>query len=308
MRTKVRDLESLTELIEPGMSVSFSGFAHSGTPLAVVREIIRKGVDDLTLIGIAEAWAADMLAGAGALSRIVFSNFMFEGFGLCRNFSRAIEDGTVAFEDYSHYSLAARFAAAGLGLPFTAVRSLLGSDLLKSPDGRDRIVHEEFESPFGGGRVVLLPPAAPDVVVVHGHRGDRHGNVQVEGATSVIEEQARAGKTIIATVEELVDTSVIRDRADQTVVPGMLVTAIAEVPYGAHPTGMFRLYDADYVHIREYVAASRDPEQFGQYLTSLTSGNHASYLAGLGVERLLSLRPDPFFGYRLERTEDGWTA
>jgi len=306
--TKVCDLDGIVELIEPGMSVSFSGFAHSSTPLAVVRAIIRKGIDDLTLIGIAEAWAADMLAGAGALSRIVFSNFMFEGFGLCRNFSRVIEDGTVTFEDYSHFALAQRFSAAGLGLPFTAVRSLLGSDLLRAPDGSDRLRHVEFDSPFDDGRVVLLPAAAPDVVVIHGHRGDRHGNIQVDGATSVIEEQARAGKQVVATVEQLVDTAEIRASAGQTVVPGLLVSAIAEVPYGAHPTGVFRLYDADYVHIREYVAASRDPAQFADYLSEAASKDHASYLEDLGVGRLLSLRPDPHFGYRLERTEDGWAA
>ncbi len=117
------------------MSISFGGFAHSLTPMAFVRELIRCGTDQLELIGIAEAWAADMLAGAGALRRLVFSNFMFEGFGLCRNFSRAIETGAVEFEDYSHFALASRFAAAGQGLPFATVRSLLGSDLLDEPDG-----------------------------------------------------------------------------------------------------------------------------------------------------------------------------
>src|SRR5690606_5530764 len=127
--------EELVELVEPGMSISFSGFAHSLTPMAFVRELIRQGTGDLRLVGIAEAWAADMLAGAGLLRQIVLSNFMFEGFGLCRNFSRAIESGAVEFEDYSHFALASRFAAAGEGLPFTAVRSLAGSDLLADSDG-----------------------------------------------------------------------------------------------------------------------------------------------------------------------------
>lgn len=306
--SKVCELQGLVDEIEPGMSISFSGFAHSMTPMAVVRELIRRGVDRLTLIGVAEAWAADMLAGAGALDRMVFSNFMFEGFGLCRNFSRVIERGEVAFEDYSHFALACRFSAAGLGLPFTAVRSLLGSDLVDG-DGRSQgIVYQEIDSPFGGGRVVLLPPAAPDVVVIHGHRGDRHGNVQVEGATAVIEEQARAGQRVLATVEELVAEAKIRAAPEQTVVPGLLVSRIAEVPYGAHPTGMFRLYDADYDHIAEYIEASREPARFAEYLREVTAGDHGTYLRRLGIRRLLNLRPDPHFGYHLERTPEGWTA
>ncbi len=304
---KVVSLEELAEVVQPGMSVSFSGFAHSLTPMAFVRELIRQGVDDLVLVGVAEAWAADMLCGASALRRMVFSNFMFEGFGLCRNFSRAIESGTVEFEDYSHFALASRFAAAAQGLPFTAVRSLIASDLLAG-DGEQRVKHHTYDPPFGGGPVVLLPSVAPDVVVVHGHRGDCEGNVQVEGATAVIEEQAGAGKTVLATVEEIVDTSVLRAAPHHTVVPGMLVSQIAEVPYGAHPTGMYRLYDADYEYIREYVAVSRDPDRFAEHLAEVTAVNHRAYLQRLGVRRLLDLRVDPESGYHLELTEEGWRA
>ena len=304
--SKVGTLEELVDVVRPGMSVSFGGFAHSLTPMTFVRELVRRRVDGLVLVGIAEAWAADMLAGAGALRRLVFSNFMFEGFGLCRNFSRAIESGAVEFEDYSHFALASRFSAAAQGLPFTAVRSLLGSDLLGSDDGTQRIRHHEFESPFGGERVVLLPPVSPDVVVIHGHRGDSRGNVQIWGATSVIEEQARAGATVLATVEQLVDSSEIRATPERTVVPGMLVARIAEVPYGAHPTGMYRLYDADYAHIREYADASRDPAHFATYLRDVTQGGHRAYLARLGVRRLLDLRADPHFGYHLALTDQGW--
>jgi acyl CoA:acetate/3-ketoacid CoA transferase alpha subunit len=304
--SKVGTLEELVGVVWPGMAVSFGGFAHSLTPMAFVRELVRRQVRDLTLVGIAEAWAADMLCGAGALGRMVFSNFMFEGFGLCRNFSRAIESGAVEFEDYSHFALASRFSAAAQGLPFTAVRSLLGSDLLGSDGGVQRIRHQVLESPFGGERVVLLPPVAPDVVVIHGHRGDHHGNVQVWGATSVIEEQARSGVTVLATVEQLVDAAVIRGTPERTLVPGMLVNRIAEVPYGAHPTGMYRLYDADYAHIREYVEASRDPAHFATYLAGVTGGGHRAYLARLGVRRLLGLRTDPHFGYHLQLTDQGW--
>jgi glutaconate CoA-transferase, subunit A len=306
--TKVATLDELVDVVETGMSVSFGGFAHSLTPMAVVRELVRRKVGDLTLVGIAEAWAADMLAGAGALRRMVFSNFMFEGFGLCRNFSRAIETGAVEFEDYSHFALASRFAAAGLGLPFASVRSLIGSDLLRDADGGDRLSHRELESPFGGGTVVLLPSVSPDVVFVHGHRGDSHGNVQVEGATSVIEEQARAGKTVLATVEQIVDSAALKAAPHHTVVPGMLVSRIAEVPYGAHPTGMYRLYDADYQHIREYVDASRDEQRFAAYLEEVTAGGHRAYLERIGVRRLLELRPDPYFGYHLDREGSEWRA
>ena len=52
--SKVVTFEELVDEIRPGASISFSGFAHSLTPMAVVRELVRRRVDRLTLIGIAE--------------------------------------------------------------------------------------------------------------------------------------------------------------------------------------------------------------------------------------------------------------
>jgi acyl CoA:acetate/3-ketoacid CoA transferase alpha subunit len=40
--SKVCTLEELVDVVEPGMSVSFGGFAHSLTPMAVVRELVRR--------------------------------------------------------------------------------------------------------------------------------------------------------------------------------------------------------------------------------------------------------------------------
>ena len=306
--SKLASLESLVDVVHAGMTVSFSGFAHSLTPMAFVRELVRRDIRDLVLLGIAEAWAADMLAGAGALRAVIFSNFMFEGYGRCPNFSRAVESGAIDVEDYSHLALASRLAAAGQGLPFAVVRSMLGSDLLGSDDGQPRVRHHVYRSPFGDDPVVLLPAAHPDVVVIHGHRGDIAGNIQVDGATSVIREQARAGATVLATVEQLVAPSVIKARPEQTLVPGSLVSAIAHVPYGAHPTGMYQLYDADYVHIDEYMTASQSIAEFRSYLERVTAGGHRRYLADLGIRRLLDLRADPHFGYRLKSSEGGSPA
>jgi glutaconate CoA-transferase subunit A len=148
-----------------------------------------------------------MLTGAGALRRLVLELHV-RGIRPVPELLARDRVGQIEFEDYSHFALASRFAAAAQGLPFATVRSLLGSDLLGSDDGAQRIRHREFESPFGGERVVLLPPVSPDVVVIHWHRGDRHGNVQIWGATSVIEEQARAGATVVATVEQLVESRI----------------------------------------------------------------------------------------------------
>ena len=192
-----------------------------------------------------------MLAGAGAIRRMVFSNFMFEGFGPVPELLARDRDGRGRVRGLQPFR--AREPVRG-GRVRAPVRDCRVAARLRPAQRRrrrrQRLAFHEFESPFGGERRWFsCRPSSPDVVVIHGHRGDRHGNVQVVGATSVIEEQARAGKTVVATVEQLVDSYELRETPELTVVPGMLVSRIAEVPYGAHPTGMYRLYDADYRHI-----------------------------------------------------------
>ena len=48
-------------------------------------------------------------------------------------------------------------------------------------------------------------------------------------------EFARAAKTVIVTAEEIVTTEEIARSADRTIVPGFLVDAVVEVPFGAYP-------------------------------------------------------------------------
>src|SRR4030042_425166 len=44
---------------------------------------------------------------------------------------RAVERGEIEWEDYSNFSMVARFTAGAMGIPFMPVRSLLGSDVLR---------------------------------------------------------------------------------------------------------------------------------------------------------------------------------
>jgi acyl CoA:acetate/3-ketoacid CoA transferase alpha subunit len=291
-------LAEAVSLVHDGASVTFSGFGHSLQPLAFCRELVRQGRRRLHLLTMGECWAADLLCGAGCVATVHLSCLLFEGYGRCQNFSRAVEEGTVAVEDYSHFAITSRFLAGALGVPFLPIRSLLGSDILTHWTLEPR-KHVLMDSPFSGERVVLVPALQPDVAVIHASRADAEGNVQLVGPRSIIDEQARAARTVIATVEEVVDPAEIRRHPELTVVPGFLVEAVVEVPFGAHPTGMYRYYDYDEAHIAEYYAASRDPARFRAYLERYVYDlpDHWAYLDAIGLARLLALRADPHWGY-----------
>jgi acyl CoA:acetate/3-ketoacid CoA transferase alpha subunit len=295
---KIITLQEAAARVPHGAHLTVSGFAHSLAPLALVRELIRQGKGNFELTSMGDCWAADMLAGAGRLKRARLSNYMFEGFGRCPNFSRAAEAGAVEVDDYSHFAITSRWFAAALGLPSMPVRVMLGTDLVrKKPLDRDAIA--EAPCPLTGEPLLFVRASRPDFALLHASRADPEGNVQLFGTTSTIEEQARAAKRVIVTVEEIVPGEVIREQPEFTLLPAFLVEAVVDAPFGAHPAGMFRYYDYDHAHVAEYVRAGKSVETFRQYLEEYVFRlpDHYAYLNKIGIRRLMALRADPWRGY-----------
>ena len=295
--SRVVSLAEAVAGVPDGANMTFGGFAAYFTPLAFVREMIRQGKRDIEMTSVAECWVADYLAGAGALKRARFSNFMFEGLGRCHNFSRGVERGDILVEDYSHFAITSRLVAAGLGVPFLPIKPMAGTDLM-AKQGFEAEKGRPFACPFTGESVLLVPAVRPDVAVIHASRADREGNTQLFGYTSVVDEQARAAKRVIVTVEEIVYDPVVREQPELTILPGFLVDAVVEVPFGAHPTGMYRYYDQDFAFLSDYYTASRHEEAFGRHLDEYVFGvpDHWAYLRKLGIRRLMDLRADPGLG------------
>lgn len=305
VENKLISLQEAVGLIQDGSSITFSGFGHTLTPMAFVREMIRQNKKKLHLIGIGEAWAVDMLAGAGLLSKVWLSNFMFEGYGRCRNFSRAVERGDIQVEDCSHFGQISRLHAGGIGLPFTVVRSILGTDIefvKTDPDYRKSV---RIQCPFTNETLLALPALQPDVAVIHAARADVHGNVQLYGHSTSIDEQVRASKKVIVTVEEIVSREEISHMPELTIIPGFLVDHVVKVPMGAHPTGVYRYYSEDKEHIDVYMGASRSPETFRDYLERYVFSvrDHFEYLKKFPLKHLFGLAADPYLGYKMPKEQ-----
>jgi hypothetical protein len=92
----------------------------------------------------------------------------------------------------------------------------------------------------------------------------------------------------------------IRQNPERTVIPGMLVSHVVELPFAAHPTSVYREYDYDAQQIEAYVEATRTPEAVAAYLAKYVHGvkDHWEYLEKIGgLQRLNSLRADAILGY-----------
>lgn len=296
---KFLPLDKAVNLIESGSSITFSGFAHSVTPLAFIREMIRQKLNTLHLIGVGEAWAVDILAGANMISEVSLSNFMFEGYGRCKNFSKGVENGTIKVEDFSHFGQITRFAAGAAGVPFLPVKSMLGTALETSNSGKT----SKIECPFSNETLLAMSAVKPDYAVIHAHRADNKGNVQLFGNSTSIDEQIRASKTVIVTVEEIVSEEEISKFAEINTFPSFLIDYIVEVPYGAHPTGMYKYYSEDSEHIEKYMNSVQTEKNFQQYLNDyvINVKDNWSYLQKIGIKKLHQLKADPYLGYQLTK-------
>lgn len=299
LNSRILTIEEAAAGIPDGSVVTVGGFGVFLQPMAMMREMIRQGKKDINLLSVGEAYAADLLVGGGCVRSVTLASFGFEAVtGRSRNFCKAVEQGKVEVEDYSHFSMASRFLAGAMGLPFTAVHSMRGSDLLDHlPEGKKYV---KMDCPFSGEEVILLPAAKPDIAVIQAQRADMDGNLQVMGPTICIEEQARAAKRVIAIVEEIVPRSVIQANPTATLLPSFFVDTLVVLPYSAHPMASYGYYDYDLEHLYTYTNSSKTPESWKGYLDEYVYApkDHYEYLEQVGgLRKIMQLRADPLLGY-----------
>ncbi|HTF11018.1 MAG TPA: CoA-transferase [Asanoa sp.] len=257
--------EGVAELVHDGDAVALEGFTHL-IPVAAGQEIIRQGRRDLTLIRMTPDIVYDQLIGAGCAARLVFSWGGNPGVGSLHRFRDAVEQGwprPIEIEEHSHAGMANRYVAGASGLPFAVLRGYVGTDI-----ARHTATVATVTCPFTGEVLTAVAALNPDVAVIHAQRADRRGNVQMWGITGVQKEAVLAASRSLVTVEEIVDD--LDPRPDAVVLPAWVVTAVAEVPRGAHPSYAQGYYDRDNDYYQSWDPISRDRETFARWLDEVT--------------------------------------
>jgi glutaconate CoA-transferase subunit A len=279
--TKVVSLADAAGLVQDGDVVALQNMATQAAPMALVRELIRQERRNLGLVVLVGGMAVDWLAAAGVIDRLIGAAVSMEQFGLCQQYRKAVEAGRVRVEELSETSLNARLAAGARNLPSLPTRGLIGTDII---DVNENL--KLFQDPFTGETLVACRALVPDVALVHAHRADEHGNVQYEPTIlwPDIGIMPKAAKKVIVTAEEIVDSEVLRRNPDRTVLPGFVVDAVVEVPYGAHPTSFYPLYGYDTRLHLEWTKVARDDEQAQDFLRRyvLEPATQADYLDAVG--------------------------
>jgi glutaconate CoA-transferase subunit A len=286
--------EAVGRLVADGDYLAIGGFGAARLPIAVVHEIVRQRKQRLRFAGHTathdfQILCAGNLTGRGQTLAAVDVAYVvgLEARGLSPQARRVLESGTVACTEWSNYTLAVRFKAAAMGLPFLPARSLLGTDTFRHSAAC------AITCPFTSERLAAIPALYPDIAAIHVHEADRFGNCRVRGTTVADLELARAAKKLIVTCERLIPHEEIRRDPSLTVIPFWCVDAVCEVPFGSYPGNMPYEYFSDEEHLRRWLEAEADLAAYQDFLSKYLFDvpDFAAYLERCGgMPRLQELR------------------
>ena len=259
--------EAIAEHVPDGASVALGLQMEQMIPFAAGHEILRQKKRGLTLIGPISDVLFDQMIGAGCAERVIAAWVGNVMMGSAYNFRRAAESGSLKVTDMTNFGVALALQAAAMGVPFLPTRTALGADVAK-----DNEFFTALASPFTGERLHAVRALAPDVAIVHVQRADAEGNAHCWGNFGVMLEGVRAAKRVIVVAEKVVEAEVIASDPNRTAIPGFLVSAVVECPYGAHPSPVQGCYKRDDAAFQQYHEQTKTPADFAAWFERWVRG------------------------------------
>jgi len=276
--------EAIAELVPHGTSVALGLQMEQMIPFAAGHEIIRQKKRGLTLIGPISDTLFDQIIAAGCVDQVIAAWVGNVMMGSAYNFRRAVEQDGIKIFNLTNFTVALALQAGAMGLPFLPTRTALGSDVAKG----NHFFYQMF-SPFEPKECLHAVRALnPDVTIVHAQRADREGNAHCWGNFGVMIEGVRAAKRVILLAEEIVEPEVIASDPNRTVIPGFLVNALVECPYGAHPSPVQGYYTRDDAFFRQYHEQTKTKADSDAWLDRwvYNTADRRAYMNQLGACRV----------------------
>jgi glutaconate CoA-transferase subunit A len=156
------------------------------------------------------------------------------------------------------------------------LRGYLGTDL---PGVNPAI--RSVTCPYTGEALATVPAINPDVTILHAQRADRRGNVALHGIVGAARAGALAARTLVVTVEELVDE--LPPAMNGIVLPHWVVSAVVHCPGGAYPSYAQGHYARDNAFYQRWDAIARERGAFSAWMQRHVMGSpdHRAFLASL---------------------------
>lgn len=320
--SKVMDIKEAISLVKDGDVLFTGGWTLVRKPMALVYELIRQHKKNLHLITNPGGTEIDLLVGAGCASMTETNYIGHEVFGHPYAWRRRIEEQDPGFnhDDWTVQTGTVRLMAAAMGIPFIPTMSLKGSDVVnpaldKVKDQRginpklpkQKVVF--MKDPFWEGEeVALIPALRPDVAMIHVQEACEDGTARIRGGVFLDYFAVMAAKKVIVSAERIVPRETLENLPEANTFPGLLVDAVVEIPYGAHPTALAGCYDNDPWWYKEYIPASKTQEGLENWLHKWVYylDDFKAYLNRVGLNQLMAIQANPVVGYNetLKRRPD----
>lgn len=289
---KELDLSAAVARLESGMTVAIGGWGPRRKPMALVREILRSDLRDLTLVALGGP-EIGMLCAAGKVRKLVYGFVSLDAIPLEPFFRKAREAGEVEVAEWDEGLFILGLRTAAEGLPFAPTRIGLGTALVERNGMRT------VRSPYDDGEMLLAMPAIrADVTLLHVSRADRKGNTQTDGPDPYFDNLfARASGRVIVTAEEVTDRLDLShpDTARNNLIDRYMVEAVVAAPGGAHPTTAHGAYGWDMAHLGAYAALAGEEGGWARYMAGHVGADEAAYQASVGGADAIRALPIPTF-------------
>jgi glutaconate CoA-transferase subunit A len=292
MLDKRMSASQIVAQLSDGMTLGIGGWGPRRKPMALIREILRSDLKDLTVVAYGGA-DVGMLCAAGKVRKLVFAFVSLDAIPLEPWFRKSREAGAIEVLELDEGMFQWGLKAAAFGLPFLPTRVGLGTDLAVL--GGLRTV----QSPYDDAETLIAMPALKlDAALIHVNRSDWRGNVQVLGPDAYYDEWfAKAASKTYVSCEELVDR--MEDHYPQDAHSNLFercfVSGVIEMPCGAHPASMPPHYGWDIAALKAYAAAAREPGDWSAVSDRYVGANEADYLASVGGKEAVAALPLPIF-------------
>jgi glutaconate CoA-transferase subunit A len=279
MDKRMTEADVIGELRD-GMTIGIGGWGSRRKPMSIVREILRSGLRDLTIVSYGGP-DVGMLCTAGSVRKAVYGFVSLDSIPLEPHFRAAREQGTIEAMELDEGMLQWGLRAAAMRVSFLPCRAGLGSAIMEvNPELKT------VESPYDGQVLVAMPALPLDVAIIHANRADARGNGQYLGPDWFFDDLfCMAAKRRFMSCERVVDTEeFLKEGSEQTLkINRMMTDGVIEAPYGAHFTHCVPDYQRDEAVQREYAATAKDPDAWNAFRAKYVDIPEPDYRRVIGV-------------------------
>lgn len=291
---KCKTPAEITSTIESGMTIGIGGWGPRRKPMALVREILRSDISDLTIVAYGGA-DVGMLCAAGKVKKVIFAFVSLDFIPLEPYFRQARQHGKIEIMEIDEGMFLLGLRAAAMRVPFLPTAIGLGTDVL-----RHNPQIKTVKSPYEDGREwVAMPALKLDVSLIHVDRADSRGVCQINGPDHYMDDLfARAASRTFVSCDELVATDYIHQQPDAARFvfwERSETDAVIHIPGGAHPSSCVPLYGHDADHFKQYNTSAKDENGWETYFAEYIAAGEAAYQEKVGGLDAIKTLPLPVY-------------